>query len=649
MTRMSGNGTPRRRWLVGAFAAAGVVGAAIAALVAVTGGVSDADHPHGDTRPEGQAVGAATGGPAFRERSVGRPLVTSVRGGPGAVRLRVAAEVAGATDALAEVPAGAPVSLSFSFERGAAGGGGRKPTLAARIVSRDGAAGPSVPLTQPETLMFDRASGLLAAPAPAGGHGGDHAATPGLGLAQSSLKGGALAWAKTLPRDASAAELSPDGRWLVAAYPARGELGIVDVLRREIAGTIATGGAPSVLRFERGGRLWALDESGGHARAVDVPSRHVVGSVAVGDGRHAIAFDERGRRAIVTSDADTAAVIIDIATIATVASVEVPAGAVDVAFASGPQSFVLAHRDGLVSSVGPNGERAARPPHGWKGAGDAPLFAVRAAPDGRTVAVLDRAGRLVVLDASTLTERATVPAGSHPAGMELLGRFALVLDAAEPTVSWVDLGDPTRGNEIRLGGLPASSLRVTADGSEALVTGPSAQWVHRVHVMTGHPMVMGKTRNAVAANWADVAAGGLQRDGEDGVVLRTAFSAPGRYRLTLRPGTGGSAVFVLRVGRATGTRVVLARRRVDARIGERVTLRFTVHGANPTAAKVVAYGGHSGGSIRQLRAPARRTAPGRYVADLVFDDAGRYRVNLTSEEVPLPSGPAVDVRVTEAP
>jgi hypothetical protein len=160
-------------------------------------------------------------------------------------------------------------------------------------------------------------------------------------------------------------------------------------------------------------------------------------------------------------------------------------------------------------------------------------------------------------------------------------------------------------------------------------------------------MVMGKTRNAVTADWADVAPGGLQGDGEGGVVLRTAFSTPGRYRLTLRPATGGSATFVVPVGRTTGPHVVLARSRVNARVGERVKLRFTVDGANPATAKVVAYGGHSGGAIRQLRAPARRTGPGRYVADLVFDAAGRYRVSLTSEEVSLPPGPAVDVRVAE--
>lgn len=161
-------------------------------------------------------------------------------------------------------------------------------------------------------------------------------------------------------------------------------------------------------------------------------------------------------------------------------------------------------------------------------------------------------------------------------------------------------------------------------------------------------MVMAQARNAIGADWTDVAGGGLQRVRDDRFVQRTIFTAPGRYRLTLRLGGDRSASFSVRVASPSGPRITLPNPRVSVRTGEPVDLRFRVEGADPTTTGVLAYGTGSGGRLIQLRAAGRRTGPGRYAATLVFRSSGRYRVTLTSEQVALPSAPAIDVRVVGA-
>src|SRR4051794_32700776 len=127
--------------------------------------------------------------------------------------------------------------------------------------------------------MVNRLNGAAGAPPAAGSHAG-HVAAPGLEVTQSSTRSGALAWVATLPKGAADVQPSPDGRWIVAAYPGTGRLALVDLLGRRVAGTMAVGGFPTTLRFAPDGRLWAGDPQRGQVTVVDVDARRVAGRSA---------------------------------------------------------------------------------------------------------------------------------------------------------------------------------------------------------------------------------------------------------------------------------------------------------------------------------------------------------------------------------
>jgi hypothetical protein len=632
--RPAGSRPRRRQQVVLAVVAVGLAlfAAAVVLSQSLTGGGAGPDgHPHGVVAER----------PATVERPVGQPRAARLEGrARGAVRLAVRAEVParGARAVLDAVPAGAPLRLTFTLPSGATPAG--RPTLAHAV----GAGASAATLTEPETFLLDRRSGELVLPGGAGG--GAHVHEPGAGLAQS-VPGGGDRWQATLPPRAGRVALDPSGRFLAVGYAGRVEL--VDLLRHERAGSVRVGGHPGAMAFQpAGGRLWVADDAGRRVVVVDPGGRRVVDDVAVGAGRKTIAFDNAGRWALVTSAGDGRATLVDVQRLRGVGTATAP-GAVDVAFARSAGAFVVASGDAIrmlsPRAGGPRpGARIAMP-------AGARLRALGVAPDGRTgVAAAAGADALAIVDLRTGRMLHMVEAGDEPSDVVFLGRFALARNARSADLTWVDLDEPSRSNNLPIGRHPAAGLSLRGDGRAALATLPGEQQVAVVHVMMGRPMVMDGITNRIRADVATSASPALLRTGPRVLEQRTVLEQPGRHRLVLRLGDGSRARFVVPVsGADTGAgRVIAQRRRLRTTAGHTVQVRFKVLGAAPADAEVLALSTSSAG-VRQVRAPARRAAGGLYEAAIRPPAPGVYQLSLLSQQEDLATGPASGalLRVTE--
>jgi hypothetical protein len=168
--------------------------------------------------------------------------------------------------------------------------------------------------------------------------------------------------------------------------------------------------------------------------------------------------------------------------------------------------------------------------------------------------------------------------------------------------------------------------------------------------MHGRPIVVGEIPNTIGADVAVVSSGTLRATGPGVLEQRTVLDRPGRYRLALRVPGGPAFAFELRVAEPqAATRARPARRRLQAQVGDPLAVRFTVVGAAPREAYVLAYGGRAG-ALRQLQVPARRVGPRAFEATLRFPAPGTFRLELLSEEAGLrpASGTGAVVRVRPA-
>ncbi|HEX2103701.1 MAG TPA: hypothetical protein VHF51_08615 [Solirubrobacteraceae bacterium] len=585
-------------------------------------------------------------GQATVERRVGAPQFARLAGGAGGrVRLSVTAEVPAerAPSRLASVPAGASVTLSFGLPRRV--GGRSKPRLVAHRLERSVGGGASgraghaahggagVRLSSEETFLFNRRSGQVIVPGAAGGAPGQHH-EPGQELAQS-VAGGGWSFTTKLPPRAGETAVDPTGRFLAVAYPQAGRIELLDLLRHRRAGAIDAVARPGALRFAPGGdRLWATDESRGRVVVVDVASRRAVGEVPTGSGRRAVAFAGRDT-AVVTSEADGRATIVDARRVAVLGTVAVPRP-VDAAFARAAGAFAVAGRDGSIALIGARSgpgrvERTLRVGPG------ADVRALGVAPDGRTAVALDAArDQLAVVDLRSGRLRQRVDAGADPSSVVFLGRFAIVRNAGSADLTWVDLKDPSKSNNLPLGSHPAAAIALSSDGASVQATMPREQQVATLHVMMGRPMVMDGMRNTIRADVVAAVANDLQSIGPKTLEQRTVFERPGRYHLELRLPDGARAEFELPVTR-TGprqARVLAEQRQMRAAPGEPVRVRFRVIGPTPTDAQVLALS-TSAGAIHQLRAPARPVGTGVFEALITPPAAGSYRLSLQSESQDL--------------
>jgi hypothetical protein len=628
----------RRR---GVLAAVVIVGAlALGGAVWLMAGSPTSEEPaghHARQRPEEATV----------ERTLGAPQTARVSGRAGGrVRMSVTAEVP-ATDApsrLRSVPAGASVGLSFVLPR--ALGAGRPRLVAHRLDRSLGGSGGArgrhgahlsapVPLSSSETFLFSRASGEVAVPGSAPAAGQAHAHEPGQGLAQS-VAGGGWSFTTRLPRRAGETAVDPTGRFLAVAYPQAGRIELLDLLRHQRAGAIGGVGRPSALRFAPDGRrLWVTDASRGRVVVVDVASRRAVGEVATGGGRRAIAF-AGPQTALVTSEGDGQARIVDARRIAVIGTGSV-ARPVDAAYARAVGAFAVASRDGSITTIAVRSRRVRT--KRIVTVGDADLRRLAVAPDGRTAVALDAArDELAVVDLQSERLRRRVETGADPSDVVFLERFAIVRNARSADLTWVDLKDPTKSNNLPIGSHPAAAIALGSDGASVHATLPQEQQVATLHVMMGRPMVMDGIKNTLRGDVTASVANRLDSIGPRRLEQRAVFERPGRYHLELRLPDGSRAQFELPVTKSGPgpARVLPERRRMRATSGQGVRVRFRVIGAAPRDAQVLALS-TSSGAIRQIRAPARPVGAGVFEAVITPPAAGSYRLSLHSESQNLAS------------
>jgi hypothetical protein len=234
--------------------------------------------------------------------------------------------------------------------------------------------------------------------------------------------------------------------------------------------------------------------------------------------------------------------------------------------------------------------------------------------------------------------RRRVEAGADPSSVVFLERFAIVRNAGSADLTWVDLTDPTKSNNLPLGSHPAAAIALAGDGASVHATLPQEQQVATLHVMMGRPMVMDGIKNTIGADVTAGVANRLDAIGPRRLEQRTVFERPGRYHLELRLPDGSRAEFELPVAR-TGpapVRVLPELHRMRATPGQRVRVRFRVVGPMPNDAQVLAFS-TSSGAIHQIRAPARPVGAGVLEAFITPPAAGSYRLSLHSESQNLAS------------
>jgi hypothetical protein len=626
--------------LVGAAAAAaGLLGGAF--LWAGSGPAADPGVP-GDA--------AAPGRVHLHQHQVGPPQVARLRGGEGTATLRVLVDApqVPAGRRLAAVPAGAPVTLALDLS---AAPGARAPRLVARLMGRPfGPGGPERPvetidLDEGQMLLVSRRTGEAVAPTLPGSHS---SAQPGAGLAQ--VTGAADRWAVKVSPGSVGLAADPGGHLLAAAYPAQGRVEVVDLASRGRALRIDGLRGVGALAFAPGGRrLWADDPDDGMT-VIDARAGRVIARVEGGPGPHAVAFGPAAAGALVTSRDGETATLVDPAGLGARDTAALPAGAVDAVFAPAVRAFVVAHAGGVLTVLPVAAGRLGAPRTIAVGSPSADVARIRVAPDGRTlVAALRGADALALVDLVRGRLVRTVPAGDAPSDVAFLENFAVARNAGSPSLTWVDLSDPVRSNDLALDGGPAADIAPGDDGRRLVVASPARRRAYDVHVMMGRPMVMGVLPNALGADAAVAVPGGLRRTGPGALTLTTGFDRPGGYRLELRLAGGARAAFPLRVvARPAGAaRATPARRVLAGRVGEPVSVRFRVTGAAPAAAEALAYSISARQGVRQLRAPARALRDGLWVAALTPTAPGTYLVRLISEEAGIGagSGPAALLRV----
>ena len=642
-----------------------------------TFGARGADGPHvaqAGARHDGG--GAHPGGPVHANRTdgeheraaqpatllrVGSPLARRVKG-LGNVTLDVRVEATGRRGRpLSSVPAGAPVELRFTVPAAAG-----VPRLTAQRVERSllaaaqadrgtGAGGHgghqtasaaptrSVPLDRGELFLVDRRDGEILVPSgEAAGSGST--AQPGRAMTERLMPGGALAWATKVTAGASDIASDRRGRFLLATYRAAGRIEIVDLLRRGAPSRVALGGRVGVVVFEPSGRrAWIADDAGGRVSVVDLASSRVVASIVADGGAQALAFTGNGRSALLAGR-DGRARLVDVRTRRVLATLALPAAATAAAFAPGAKSFVVAHEDGRISVLRMRGPgRLARGPVLAVGSAAAGTRTLGVAPDGRTAVALNAAANsMTLVDVAAGRRVASVATGKGPAELAFLDHFALARNARSADVTWVDLDQPSRSNNVPVGRANGDGLYVKGD--TAFVPSAQDRRVYTLHTMMGRPMVMGEVPNAFAADRVVASSGRLERI-EPGVFLqRTMIAAPGTYRIALSVGGRRTAFEVPVSGGHHGAQAMPDRPQMRARPGEAVDVRFRVRGARPDDAQALAYG-EANGVTRQLRAPAARAGDGSYRARLRFADPGVYRVVLLSEQAGLRPDKSVQITI----
>jgi hypothetical protein len=265
---------------------------------------------------------------------------------------------------------------------------------------------------------------------------------------------------------------------------------------------------------------------------------------------------------------------------------------------------------------------------------------VAVAPDGSTVIVPDPAsGTIAVVDLGVRRQVATVEAAAEPSEVAFLEQFAVVRNAGSTDVTWIDLDDPSRSDNLTVGSVPPGLLTVTPDGSELLVPVAADTRVFRIHVMMGRPMVMGSDDDPTGADVVVAVRSALHEARPGTLMQRTVFDRPGTYELALEwPGGVTAGGFVVDVAAPPEPERIAwpLASPIAADAGVPVTVEF-VADRQLVAAEVLAYADTPSGP-RQVRAAAHPVPGGGWRAEITLPDGGTYRAYLLSPEAGLTTG-----------
>lgn len=580
-----------------------IIGALWAVSVLLTVGVLAVARAESPTGPEDHGHGAIV---------VSRQVLGLDNGG-GTVELLISAPRSDS----GEVKSGTPVTLAFALDGEPATD---LPELAATVrpvATPD--AGVEVDLNRAGTAVVNSASGeLLLMPGEGNGHE-DHS-----GGSLARLAGGAAEWAASLTAGGTVAS-GTDGRWMVVSRPDSTDLEVVDLLRRS-TGEVRSPIAPTVVRVEDGSdRAWVVGAGG--LAVVDLLTGSVSSTGATGAPADVVFASSLGL-VLVTDTTSSTAQLLDLNSLELVASVELGVVAGPVVFATDPGVFVTVGADGRLVVVSPASDSSTDPAasvqtlDGVATTGDVGLAA---ASDYPRLAVVDRAqGQLNVVDLAELGVVGSQQVTSSPTDVVMLNEFAVVADADELVLTWVDVAEGNRSGEMSIAGGVAGKLSVDPVGEEVLVPIAADKRLQRVHMMMGRPMIMQSDATGIEGDVAVASSSRLVELNPTTWQLRTVMSEDGTYELTLRIGDGSVTFPVVVDGDGPSAVVTGPAQELAVNTGDVVSVDFAVSGAEPETVQVLAYGFLETGPFQAYLEASK--VGDRYVTTFDPPQPGEYEV-----------------------
>jgi YVTN family beta-propeller protein len=238
---------------------------------------------------------------------------------------------------------------------------------------------------------------------------------------------------------------------------------VVDVAKRALVATLASGPDPEALDLSPDGRtLFLSNEDTAQMSAIDLPSGKVRGVVDVGKEPEGVTVRPDGKVVFVTSEQEGEVTAVDTATLAVVG--HIPTG-------PRPRSLVLT-RDGLTGFVADEfGKRVTViDAVGFTAQGDIPItlssptfsgprpMGTALSPDGKQVYVTTgRGGSLAILDVATRKQvRSLDGVGDRPWGVATSadGAFAYTANGKSHDVSIINLATGNVDRRVKVDGLP---------------------------------------------------------------------------------------------------------------------------------------------------------------------------------------------------
>ncbi|HET9623376.1 MAG TPA: YncE family protein, partial [Kofleriaceae bacterium] len=144
--------------------------------------------------------------------------------------------------------------------------------------------------------------------------------------------------------------LTADQRRLFVSLPDSDRIAVVDTSSYRVTAEIAVGTRPTrVVLQPDGGYLWVAVDGG--VSVVSVADPRKVADLALGAGRHQLALADDSRTAFVTSDAARRVAVVDVATLAVRATIDLPAAPTGLDYSAAAGAAYVTCADGTIVVV----------------------------------------------------------------------------------------------------------------------------------------------------------------------------------------------------------------------------------------------------------------------------------------------------------